>query len=871
MKKIFKGLTCALVGCVLAVSATGCKQQSDHRDAESSPLKLAIGAVDQKFNPLFYTSANDGTIANLTQVSLVTADLKKKDTVLAFGQDYPTATLDYKETYYSSSGDVLGTGYGDGRVSGRSDADGYTTYEFLIKNDMKFSDGEPLTIMDILFNMYVYLDPVYSGSNTMYSTKIKGLQAYRQQDLNVDEDLPIDMTVYYGEALKRINDLIEWSKSPSSIKLSEAQEKDLAKVKELFADELDTDWNATAAGWVESYKEYRFEEAWQAFYYLEGLVGHIVEMNDNGVEVEKRDENNKYLTNIDFDSVAPDRKEDLINEMLAATSSEKIQAYLADPKNAGATEEDAKLALQKAHAVEHVYNAYTSNTQIKTILTSTATASTAYDYFALDALSQANKGDLAVPSISGIQVAKSKEFNNKTYEQDHDILKITINGIDPKARWNFGITIAPMHYYSDEEHYNAAMKDYNEGKIYDGTATNFGVKYRDINWFSSVLADPDKNGLPLGAGPYQCSTDSFSTTGVNKITFFKNNVAYFTRNENFKTMGTKIENAKIKNVQYKVYRDDKIVEALKTKEIDYGEPTATSDNQRELNTGTLKQIKYLTGGYGYIGINPKYVEDLEVRQAIMHAFDTSSIVEYYGQSLVNLINAPTSTTSWAYPENYERTYAQWTNPNDIMELVEQAGWEKGSDGVYQKNGKRLKISFVIAGESNDHPAYQMMVKAQSFLKQCGFDISVETRIDALKRLTTGDLEVWAAAWSTSIDPDPYQIYSIYSNATSTKNWNKEGIMSDGGTGKFAREYKIVNDLNKLIADGRGTLNQTDRAEIYKQCYDNIMALAVEFPTYQRYDLCIYNSAVLDRKSMHASDASYVMGPISELWKVNYVK
>jgi hypothetical protein len=34
---------------------------------------------------------------------------------------------------------------------------------------------------DVLFNMYEYLDPVYTGSSTMYSIDIKGLKEYRTQ------------------------------------------------------------------------------------------------------------------------------------------------------------------------------------------------------------------------------------------------------------------------------------------------------------------------------------------------------------------------------------------------------------------------------------------------------------------------------------------------------------------------------------------------------------------------------------------------------------------------------------------------------------------------------------------------------------------
>ena len=58
----------------------------------------------------------------------------------------------------------------------------YTDYSFIIKNGIKFSDGEPLTIKDVLFNLYLFLDPAYTGSSTIYSTDIVGLQEYRQQN-----------------------------------------------------------------------------------------------------------------------------------------------------------------------------------------------------------------------------------------------------------------------------------------------------------------------------------------------------------------------------------------------------------------------------------------------------------------------------------------------------------------------------------------------------------------------------------------------------------------------------------------------------------------------------------------------------------------
>jgi hypothetical protein len=41
---------------------------------------------------------------------------------------------------------------------------------------------------DVLFNFYVYLDPVYTGSNTLYSTDILGLSEYRTQTVGSGSD-----------------------------------------------------------------------------------------------------------------------------------------------------------------------------------------------------------------------------------------------------------------------------------------------------------------------------------------------------------------------------------------------------------------------------------------------------------------------------------------------------------------------------------------------------------------------------------------------------------------------------------------------------------------------------------------------------------
>ena len=58
-------------------------------------------------------------------------------------------------------------------------ADGTVDYDITMRDDITFSDGTPMTIDDVIFSLYVYLDPTYDGSATIYSTPIVGLEEYR--------------------------------------------------------------------------------------------------------------------------------------------------------------------------------------------------------------------------------------------------------------------------------------------------------------------------------------------------------------------------------------------------------------------------------------------------------------------------------------------------------------------------------------------------------------------------------------------------------------------------------------------------------------------------------------------------------------------
>ena len=130
-------------------------------------IVLAETGFEGKFSPFFAASASDQDVIDLTQLGLLGAD--RKGEMILNGIEGETREYNGTEYTYHGTSDCTVT----------ENADGTVTYDIKLRDDLKFSDGEPVTIDDVIFNMYVYLDPTYDGSATLYSTPIVGLEEYR--------------------------------------------------------------------------------------------------------------------------------------------------------------------------------------------------------------------------------------------------------------------------------------------------------------------------------------------------------------------------------------------------------------------------------------------------------------------------------------------------------------------------------------------------------------------------------------------------------------------------------------------------------------------------------------------------------------------
>ena len=123
--------------------------------------------MEGKFSPFFYLSANDATVVEtFTAYTLLLDRVAGVVNNSIEGETIPYNGTDYE---YSGAGDVTITENDDGSVD----------YDLTIRDDLVFTDGVPATIDDVIFGLYVYLDPTYDGNATLYSCPIEGLEEYR--------------------------------------------------------------------------------------------------------------------------------------------------------------------------------------------------------------------------------------------------------------------------------------------------------------------------------------------------------------------------------------------------------------------------------------------------------------------------------------------------------------------------------------------------------------------------------------------------------------------------------------------------------------------------------------------------------------------
>ncbi|MDK4235240.1 TIGR04028 family ABC transporter substrate-binding protein [Corynebacterium propinquum] len=127
------------------------------------------------------------------------------------------------------------------------------------------------------------------------------------------------------------------------------------------------------------------------------------------------------------------------------------------------------------------------------------------------------------------------------------------------------------------------------------------------------------------------------------------------------------------------------------------------------------------------GVNNSYhfhfrhplVADIRVRQALIHAIDRDNILRTLYSDSYPKGSSILARTAIGYKDESEH-YAY--DPELAEQLLDEAGWERGSDGIRRKEGQRLALTF---NEAVPQPrSREMFTKAQEMLKNVGVEANL---------------------------------------------------------------------------------------------------------------------------------------------------
>lgn len=751
---------------------------------ESNPIVIGADTFDGKFSPFFGTSVPDRNVYEQTQISLITNNELAEPVA---GVEYATAAWDFEMSVNADQTK--------------------STYKFWLKNGVQFSDGHVMSADDVLFSMYLILDPKYDGSSTMYSLAIDGLKAYQTQILDeaaADSKLAEFETVgakKVDDALSGAGDAAVLEKVWSNVKQNLVADSDTLiayqYVPSMLSMEGPEDFLTTA------------KESIILFYTSSNLGIDLISYKDGAYVFDPS-------TGLTADKMAEYKAEDYIN-----ASFEAVKANITPAE------------------FDEIFG-YTSVDDAKAFYIAEEKA----------AYLEANKG--TVKNISGI--TKGKEICSDGVERE--TITVVISGVDPAAIWKFSLYVAPMHYYAGQARHDAA-----------NGVDNFGVDFSSTEFMMEVK---EKNGLPMGAGPYKV-TDANGSENPTSDGFYSNGICYLMANDYF-LLGA----PNIKYLRYKTIKSGSEMDAVLTGEVHFSEPSASPDKINQITSdAAYAHMDYVLVdnlGFGYIGLNANLIPNINERKALLSAMDPFLSLNKYPGGLAAIIHRPMSQVSWAYPEGAEAFYPFDETAAKSKEYFLAAGFTEQADGtLLTPDGKKPSYTFTLPSGTDDHPAGQTFLKTQEVLAKLGVEVIIDIDDTVLSKLQENVISVWAAAWQSVIDPDMFQIY--YSDpkvnqAGSPKNYGLYYLFENG----TEEEKAILVRLNELIMQGRESLNVDERKPVYAEALDKVMEIAIMLPTYQRKNMYAYNKDVVDSSSLvPAEQITPYKGPLAEIWNVSLVE
>jgi peptide/nickel transport system substrate-binding protein len=259
------------------------------------------------------------------------------------------------------------------------------------------------------------------------------------------------------------------------------------------------------------------------------------------------------------------------------------------------------------------------------------------------------------------------------------------------------------------------------------------------------------------------------------------------------------------------------VVGLESGDLDFVQsPVSPQDVSRVQSAGRLKVDRTPAAGITYVNLNTAdpILADKKVRQALSHLVNKQQIIETIYKGIGQPANGPIVPGMWAYsPDVPSYDY----NVDKAKQLLDEAGWAVGADGIRTKGGQ--KMSLTVRTHSEDPDRRQLIQVLQSEFQKVGIEATTNTvEFPAFfQDVMEGKYQVGVIGWLNLSDPD---------RAT----FRQFTIDGTANYGKYRNEQ-----VDKLLKDARSTLDQARAKTLYtdaiKQIVDDAPYIFVQYQEY----------------------------------------
>jgi len=217
-------------------------------------------------------------------------------------------------------------------------------------------------------------------------------------------------------------------------------------------------------------------------------------------------------------------------------------------------------------------------------------------------------------------------------------------------------------------------------------------------------ASLDAPGLPIGTGPY-------------KVVSSRGGDIRFEANPRYWRGAPRLREIDF----YWLPDDHSLVAALREHRIDlYLAAAQALDPQLQGNRG-FTIFLYPFTSFLDIGVNlgRPQLRDVRVREALAYATDRDRIIERVAHGVNLPADGDQPPFGWAYSNRIKR-YPY--NPRLAAQLLDEAGWTRGSDGLRRKGGEALRLEMV--GETGSATDNATEIEIEREWRAVGIDLTI---------------------------------------------------------------------------------------------------------------------------------------------------